>query len=285
VTEHLENGQNFLLDGNLDAARAAFITALEEEPENMGARYGLARVQALSGETEEALAGYLEAIAAEPQARGLALLGVKLDGEAVSPAHRGGERHPVRRTARHVPGILGRGVVRVHEVEVRPGRDSAEGRGIADHFHFVPPHVRHLEHTSVPGRHVAGEPDHVSGEEADPLVAAELLAPGEEKLHPHADAEEWPSLVEVFPKEREQPLPDNVPHAVAERPDPGKYDPSTGGKRLRIAADEGRETEGLEGLAHAAQVPHPVVHHADRGSRRQQECPLTREPPSWRERP
>ena len=38
MTEHLENGQNFLLDGNLDAARAAFITALEEEPENMGAR-------------------------------------------------------------------------------------------------------------------------------------------------------------------------------------------------------------------------------------------------------
>ena len=87
MTEHLENGQNFLLDGNLDAARAAFITALEEEPENMGARYGLARVQALSGETEEALAGYLEAIAAEPQARGLAWYAeLKMLGEDIGDA-------------------------------------------------------------------------------------------------------------------------------------------------------------------------------------------------------
>ena len=160
-----------------------------------------------------------------------------------------------------------------------------EGRRIADHFHLVPAHVRHLEDASVPGRHVPGKPDHVPREEADPLVAAELLAPGEKELHPHADAEERPVRDEVFPKERQQPLADDVSHAVAERPHPGKNDPPAGGKRPRIAADQGRETEGLEGLAHAAQVPHPVVHHADGGSPRHDATFFTREPPSWRVRP
>jgi hypothetical protein len=218
-------------------------------------------------------------------ARGLALLGMELDGKAVSPAHRGGERHSVRRTARHVPGDLRCGEIRMHEVEVRPRGDSAEGRRVADHFHLVPPHVRHLEHTPVRRRHVAGKPDHVPAEEPDPLVAAELLAHGEEELHPHADPEERPVRGEVFPEERQQSLADDVSHAVAERPHPGKNDPAAGGKRLRIAADKGRETEGLEGLAHAAQVPHPVVHHPDGGSPRHEARPLTRECPSWRERP
>src|SRR3990172_5307948 len=103
--------------------------------------------------------------------------------------------------------------------------------------------------------------------------------------HPREGGGGGPARGEILPQERQQSLSDDVPHAVAEGPHPGKDDPPAGGKILRIAADQGREPEGLEGLAHAAQVPHSVVHDADGGSPGHKARPLTRELPSWRGHP
>ena len=121
--------------------------------------------------------------------------------------HRGGERDPVRRPASRDPRIGRDRVIRMDEIEIRPRRDPLEDGMVREDLDVVPAHVRHLQHAAARRGHVGGKADHLPGKPADPLVPAELLALGEEQLHPHADPEERPARREVVLQERQQPLP------------------------------------------------------------------------------
>lgn len=82
MSEHVDNGQRFLDEDNLDAARAAFEEAVELTPDDPDAHYGLAETLGRIGQVEDAIGVYRTAIALEARGRGLANLAELLLGRA-----------------------------------------------------------------------------------------------------------------------------------------------------------------------------------------------------------
>lgn len=65
--QYTEQGETYLLIGNVDAAEDSFARAFELNPENARAKMGLARCLWLEKQPREAVAAYLEAIALDPK--------------------------------------------------------------------------------------------------------------------------------------------------------------------------------------------------------------------------
>src|SRR5512146_2872675 len=161
-------------------------------------------------------------VAEKREPRGLALFGMELDRQQVSPSHARGELHAVGRLAGDDGGIVRPHVIGVDEVEIGTRRETAEHRVVHRELDSVPPHVGDLQDgppTRLPGGgHPGGEADHVPPQEPDPLVPPEFLAFGKQHLQAQADAEERPSVEKHLLEKGEQLLAREVPHAVAEGP-------------------------------------------------------------------
>src|SRR5512134_428422 len=93
----------------------------------------------------------------ELQAGGLAFFRVELDRENVIPGDRAGKGRAVHASSRHHPGVAGRGIVAVHEIEAaRIGDALPQGMRLCLED-FVPSHVRNLQSLDAEARHLAGQ--------------------------------------------------------------------------------------------------------------------------------
>ncbi len=80
MNEHVEKGHSFLEEEIPEAARAAFEKALEEDPDNLEAQFGLARALAIAGDRPEAIIAYRAALSRERRGAELAALAELLLG-------------------------------------------------------------------------------------------------------------------------------------------------------------------------------------------------------------
>ncbi len=104
----------------------------------------------------------------------------------------------------------------MHEVESLTVR-AFEDRMRPTHIQFVPAHVRNFQ-VSRP------ETPHDPRQDAKPLDARRLLRPLEQHLQTHAHTQEWGSSLENVAARDIHPALFELPHAVSERSNPGKYD-------------------------------------------------------------
>ena len=74
MSEHIENGDQFLADGKVNGAIAAYSKALESDPLAPDALYGMAEAKSQTEDRDEAIAYYRKAIEVEPRAKGMIAL-------------------------------------------------------------------------------------------------------------------------------------------------------------------------------------------------------------------
>src|SRR3990170_3219255 len=192
-----------------------------------------------------------EEVLVHAQAGGAALLRVELRGHHVVAADHGGERHAVLRLPDDDRGVIGPGVVRVHEIEVRAVRDVVENRVWLHDAHPVPAHVGHLE--------AVRQAHHPAREDAQAGVFAALLTDVEQRLLAHAHTEEGSSAGDVLTDGRHHVVALQVSHRVGgcayARNDEGV-------RPLDVAAaggDQGLAPGVGDGARYAAEVAGPVV--------------------------
>jgi len=202
----------------------------------------------------------------DAQPDGAALLGVELAAQQAAVGHGSAEGVPaVEAVGQAVLGLRGIGGKGVDEVDAVSVAHVLQGRvlpgGAVGSLQRVPAHLGNLERPPVVV--CVGDRPNGAGDQAQPLVLAELLAGGQQHLHTQADAEQGAPCLGRLADGFHQLPPPQFGHRVTECAHPGEDQRPAAANSSRVHGQHRLAPAVLDRTADAVQVAHAVVDDRD----------------------
>ena len=197
---------------------------------------------------------------------------MKLTAEYIAPLYRRSVVNPgIGGGGEHITLPFGNHVIRVNEIHIGLGRHVLEhGAGpvffsVFSRCYTVPADLRHLGLCAAS----AWQGLHRAGDQAQPLMAAELVAFPHQQLHAETDAHERPSRIGERGQRGNQFEPVQRRHSVAKGAHAREDDGASGGNFLGRVNDIRGKSRLAAGLTDAEKIAQAIVNDDNaRGERR-----------------
>src|SRR5262249_19626640 len=154
--------------------------------------------------------------------------------------------------------VLGRGIVRMHEISKGAIGDTCEEGASALPLQLVPTHVRHFQ-TRRRGRKDIRETPDLSLKNAESRSQPKLLTLRQQRLHTHTSARPRPPRLHHLTQRLIQATRQQILHAVTKGAHARKDNRVGTSDDVRITADLHLSTNLREPILHAPEVPSAVI--------------------------
>src|SRR5690606_2669143 len=184
---------------------------------------------------------------------------MELSREYIIFLHRRRQGYTVATDTRYlIPGIAVH-IVAMHEIEAAPVGNILPQRMSALLINLVPAHMGNLQPLAILGQVIAKEA-HLTGENAETLHPAVLLAKFHHSLHTNADAQHRLGFNSLMNHLIEAQTPD-LAHTIANGPHARQDNPICRQNFFRLRGDDRFDALPclFHGLGHGVEVTHAVV--------------------------